>query len=135
MVRPKKTRFVAFNPDISYFKPRGIPMSELEEVRLTIDERESVRLADLMGMSYEDAGKQMGVSRATFGRIIQNTRKIIADALINGKAIHIQGGSYALTDKTSEYMCNKCKHRWEGRSASEPENCPTCKHEYFQRIA
>lgn len=135
MVRPKKNRIVAFNPEISFFKPRGIPMSELEEIRLTVDERESVRLADLMGMSYEDAGKQMGVSRATFGRIIQNTRKIIADALINGKAIHIEGGHYTLADEKSKYMCNKCKRQWEGRVASKPENCPTCKHEYFQRIS
>ena len=62
MVRPQKNRMVAFNPEISYFKPRGIPMSDLEEVCLTVDQREAIRLSDLLGMSHEDAGRRMGVS-------------------------------------------------------------------------
>jgi len=94
MVRPKKDRLVGFNPKINYFKPRGIPVLDLEEVCLTIDERESIRLADLEDMSHESAGRQMGVSRATFGRIVQCARKTIADAIINGKAVRVEGGSY-----------------------------------------
>ena len=81
MVRPQKDRMVAFNPEISYFKPRGIPMIDLEEVCLTVDQREAIRLSDLLGMSHEDAGRRMGVSRATFGRIIQKARNAVADAL------------------------------------------------------
>jgi len=57
MVRPQKNRRVAFNPEISYFKPRGIPMFDLEEVRLTVDQREAIRLSDLLGLSHEDAGR------------------------------------------------------------------------------
>ena len=94
MVRPQKDRMVAFNPEISYFKPRGIPMIDLEEVCLTVDQREAIRLSDLLGMSHEDAGRRMGVSRATFGRIIQRARNAVADALINGKAINVEGGNY-----------------------------------------
>ena len=75
MARPKKRRMVAFNPDINYFKPRGIPMRDLSEVRLTVDEREAIRLADFLGMSHEEAGRQMHVSRATFGRIIRAGQK------------------------------------------------------------
>ena len=67
-------------------------MLELEEIRLTIDEREALRLADLEGMSHEEAGQMMGVSRATFGRIIEQARRIVADALINGKAINVNIG-------------------------------------------
>ena len=89
MVRPQKDRMVAYNPEVSYFKPRGIPMMHLEEVRLTVDEREAIRLSDLLGMSHENAGQRMGVSRATFGRIIQHARQVVADALINGKAINV----------------------------------------------
>ena len=59
-MRPQKNRIVAFNPDISYFKPRGIPMMDLEEVRLTVDECEALRLSDLLDLSHEDGGKQMG---------------------------------------------------------------------------
>jgi len=111
MVRPKKHRMVAFNPEISYFKPRGIPMHDLSEVRLTVDEREAIRLADLQGMSHEKAGQQMHISRATFGRIIQQARKIVADALINGKAINIEGGNYKMADQVRTFTCGKCNHR------------------------
>ena len=57
MARPKKRRMVAFNPDINYFKPRGIPMRELSELRLTVDKLEAIRLADLLGMSHEAGGR------------------------------------------------------------------------------
>ena len=53
MVRPQKDRFVAFKPNTSYFKPRGIPMLDLDEVRLSVDEREAIRLSDLQGLSHE----------------------------------------------------------------------------------
>ncbi|MGD1972262.1 MAG: DUF134 domain-containing protein, partial [Desulfobacterales bacterium] len=99
MVRPQKDRMVAYNPEVSYFKPRGIPMMHLEEVRLTVDEREAIRLSDLLGMSHENAGQRMGVSRATFGRIIQHARQVVADALINGKAINVGGGNYRIVDQ------------------------------------
>ena len=98
MVRPRKDRFVAFKPHVSYFKPRGIPMLALDEVKLTVDEREAIRLSDLLGLSHEQAGQQMGVSRATFGRIIQRARQVIADALIHGKAINVEGGNYQIAD-------------------------------------
>ncbi|QTA89342.1 DUF134 domain-containing protein [Desulfonema magnum] len=135
MVRPKKNRIVAFNPEISYFKPRGIPMVELEEVHLTVDEREAIRLSDLLGMPYEEAGREMGISRATFGRIIQHARKIVADALINGKAINIEGGNYTIADEMRIFICEKCNHKWvEAWGTGRPQKCPSCNHEYFQRV-
>jgi predicted DNA-binding protein (UPF0251 family) len=100
MVRPQKHRRVAFNPEISYFKPRGIPMFDLEEVRLTVDQREAIRLSDLLGMSHEETGRHVGVSRATFGRIVQQARKAVADALIKGKAINVEGGNYKIVSTT-----------------------------------
>ena len=115
MVRPQKDRRVAFNPAISYFKPRGIPMMQLQEVRLTVDEREAIRLSDLLGMSHEEAGQRMGVSRATFGRIIQKGRKTIADALINGKAINVEGGNYRITSQNRVFQCEGCSHTWPTR--------------------
>lgn len=99
MVRPRKQRMVEEKPKSHYFKPRGIPMRELEESILSIDETEAIRLADLLGLSHEDAGKKMGVSRQTFGRIVQKARNKIADAVINGKAINIQGGDYTMAPK------------------------------------
>ena len=135
MVRPRKDRLVAYNPEVSYFKPRGIPMIDLEEVGLTIDEREALRLADLNGLSHEEAGQSMGVSRATFGRIIQKARRVVADALINGKAINIEGGSYKLIDGPRIFACEGCQFTWEEpRGTGRPAACPSCNHEGLHRI-
>ena len=126
MVRPKKDRLVAFNPDVSYFKPRGIPMLELAEIILSVDEREAIRLADLEGLSHEAAGACMGVSRATFGRIVQNARAIVADALINGKAIRVEGGNFQLLDDRRIFQCHTCPCRWEApHGTGRPEACPS----------
>jgi predicted DNA-binding protein (UPF0251 family) len=136
MVRPQKNRIVAFNPSISYFKPRGIPMIELEEVQLTVDEREAIRLADLLGMSHEEAGRRMGVSRATFGRIVQNARRAVADALINGKAINVAGGNYTIVaEEERVFVCRNCQHSWkEPLGTGRPGHCPACSHDDFYRI-
>jgi predicted DNA-binding protein (UPF0251 family)/DNA-directed RNA polymerase subunit RPC12/RpoP len=135
MVRPIKNRIVSYAPDVSYFKPRGIPMIELEEVSLTVDQCEAIRLADLLNMSYEKAGEKMGISRATFGRIVHNARKIMADAIINGKAINIEGGNYKVTGRARMFICKNCKTEWEEPfGTGRPQNCPSCNHKQFYRI-
>jgi predicted DNA-binding protein (UPF0251 family) len=134
MVRPQKDRMVAFNPEISYFKPRGIPMIDLDEVCLTVDQREAIRLSDLLGMSHEVAGRRMGVSRATFGRIIQRARNAVADALINGKAINVEGGNYKIVNHTRTFFCSNCNHEWEEPfGTGRPTCCPMCKKNNFYR--
>ena len=135
MVRPQKRRIVAYNPDISYFKPRGIPLIDLEEVQITLDEYEALRLSDLMDMPYEEAANKMKVSRATFGRIVRRARKTVADALINGKAIIIQGGNYRIIDKNRIFICNNCNKKWkEPRGTGRPRKCPLCNQKDFYRI-
>jgi uncharacterized protein len=135
MVRPQKDRFVAFKPTTSYFKPRGIPMLDLDEVRLTVDEREAIRLSDLKGLSHEEAGRCMGVSRATFGRIIQRARKAVADAIINGKAINIEGGNFKMVDAARFFRCHHFGHHWEEpRGTGRPRGCPQCGGEEFHRV-
>ena len=89
MPRPRKYRRVCCNPSTNYFKPRGIPVYELEEIVIDHDELESLRLADLLAYSHEQAAKEMKISRATFGRIVEAARKKIADGILNGKAIRI----------------------------------------------
>ena len=133
MVRPKKNRTVAFDPDVSYFKPRGIPLRNLEEVCLTVDELEAIRLSDGMGLSQEEAGRRMEVSRATFGRIIQNARQLVADALVNGKAIRIEGGTYRISKDKMQLVCSNCDHIWLKTSpAEDDQGCPKCKHKNKQ---
>jgi predicted DNA-binding protein (UPF0251 family) len=137
MVRPLKSRLVEIDPEINYFKPRGVPMMELEQVQLTVDELEALRLADFLNMSHEEAGKQMGVSRATFGRIIEQARKIVADALIHGKAISVDGGNYERVDTLVNrvFLCDGCQCRWEEPPATgSPQQCPSCGHDEFHRV-
>ncbi|MBL0714031.1 MAG: DUF134 domain-containing protein [Desulfosarcina sp.] len=135
-MRPQKDRIVAFNPHVSYFKPRGIPMVDLEEVRLTVDECEALRLSDLIDLSHEDGGRQMGVSRATFGRILQNAHRTVADALINGRAINIEGGNYKMTTHERIFECDGCAKRWSERQGTgRPRKCPTCGSKKLFRIS
>lgn len=98
MPRPCRRRRIRCNPDTNYFKPRGIPLNMLEEVNLALDELEAVRLADLEGLYQEDAAKKMNISRQTFGNIINSAHKKIADALLNAKALKIEGGTVKRAD-------------------------------------
>ena len=98
MPRPCRCRRIRCRPDANYFKPRGIPLDALEEVNLTLDELEAIRLADLAELYQEDAAKKMNVSRQTFGNIINSAHKKIADALLNAKALKIEGGNIERVD-------------------------------------
>ena len=98
MSRPCRCRRIRCRPDTNYFKPRGIPLDALEEVNLTLDELEAIRLADLGELYQEDAAKKMDVSRQTFGNIINSAHKKIADALLNAKALKIEGGNIERMD-------------------------------------
>ncbi|MBI5622337.1 MAG: DUF134 domain-containing protein [Elusimicrobia bacterium] len=102
MVRPLKRRRIANQPGATYFKPRGIPMTELAEVVLTLDEIEAVRLADLEGLYQETAAAKMRISRQTFGNIIHAARAKIADAIVEGKALRIEGGSFRIADRDAD---------------------------------
>jgi len=89
MVRPIKPRRVQFDPKAVYFKPRAVPLSTLEEVELSLDEIEALRLCDLEGLDQVEAAKRMKISQATLCRILTSARKKVAEALIEGKAIKI----------------------------------------------
>ena len=92
MPRPKRCRRIGAAPGSTYFKPRGIPLSGLDEVVLGVDEFEAIRLADLEGLYQELAAEKMSVSRQTFGRIIAAAHHKVAEALVRGKALKIEGG-------------------------------------------
>ena len=94
MVRPRLCRRINSEPNVTYFKPRGVPLFELEESILTIEEFEAVRLKDLEGFEQEECAKKMNISQPTFHRLVLSARKKIADGIVNGKAIKIEGGSY-----------------------------------------
>jgi len=94
MPRPRLLRKVFAEPEATYFKPAGIRMVELQETVVSVEEFEAIRLKDLEGMEQEKAAKKMGVSQPTFHRIVSSARKKIADAIVKGKAIRIEGGSF-----------------------------------------
>lgn len=90
-MRPKKIRRIFFNPSVSYYKPRGVPLRFLDEVELSREEMEALRLKNLEELDQIKAAEKMETSQSTFQRILSSANKKIADALINGKAIKIQG--------------------------------------------
>ena len=91
-MRPKKTRWVKCEPGERCFRPQYKPLNKLNGVLLTIDEFEAIRLADCEGLKQQDAAKKMRISRPTFSRIISSARNKVGDALVNVKAIKIEGG-------------------------------------------
>jgi len=94
--RPKKYRIVRWNPRISHFSPRGRP-GRPDEINLNMDEFEAIRLADLMRLTQKEAANSMHISQQTFSRIIKKAHKTLADGIISGKIIKLQGGSYVTT--------------------------------------
>jgi predicted DNA-binding protein (UPF0251 family) len=114
-------------PQSDYFKPRGIPLSTLEEITLTVDEFEALRLADLEDLYQEQAAEKMKVSRPTFGRIIESAHKKVAEALVQGKALKIEGGEFEMVSMR-KFRCDGCQHSWElPHGTGRPECCPSCK--------
>jgi predicted DNA-binding protein (UPF0251 family) len=133
MSRPFKCRHIRCQPGTTYFKPRGIPLVGLQEVVLTVDEFEAIRLADLEGLYQEEAAKKMKISRQTFGNIINSAHGKIADAIINGKAIKIEGGVYTKASMRI-FRCEDCTHEWElGYGTGRPQECPQCKNNNIHR--
>jgi len=89
-------------PQVTYYKPRGIPMTELQCVELSVDEFEAIRLADCEHLYQEHAAERMNVSRQTFGRILDAARAKVADAIVHGKALSIQGGPVEIAAPTGD---------------------------------
>ena len=136
MSRPVKLRYVAQLPSTGFFRPMGIPVSSLQEVHLSLEEAESIRLKDLEGLEQEKCAEMMRISRPTFHRILESARRKLADALINGKAIQIEGGNFGLPQ--SRFRCNNDGHEWnvpfETLARRLPLSCPACSSVNIQPI-
>lgn len=133
--RPCKCRRVEHEPKYTYFKPAGVPLFELKEQTLSIEELEAIRLKDLEGLDQTECAQKMNVSRPTFQRIINQARIKVATALVEGGAIKVEGGSYELAQR--KFVCLDCGHGWEvpfgngmhGRNMI----CPACSSSNIKR--
>lgn len=136
MSRPPKCRWVEFIPRLTLFKPAGVPQRELQEVCLTVEELEAVRLKDLLGLEQEACAERMGISRPTFHRILTAARAKIAEALVGGKALRVEGGHFRLVER--HFLCRDCGHRWDAPCSQGPPGCqlacPQCGSQNFYRV-
>jgi predicted DNA-binding protein (UPF0251 family) len=127
MGRQPMRRRVDSLPQVTYFKPAGVPLIHLQEVRLSIEEAESIRLKDIEGLEQDACAQKMSVSRPTFARILLSARQKMADALLHGKAIRIEGGNYEMAVR--RFRCGN-GHEWEVpfevMVKKPPEICPSC---------
>lgn len=133
MPRPVKPRRVEKVPHVNYFKPTGVPMKHLKEVVISVDEMEALRLKDMEGLEQHQCAEKMGVAQSTLQRILVTARKKMVEAIVEGNALRIEGGAFALSGKV---ICKKCRHGWErkekgatgeaGGKADSDDACPAC---------
>lgn len=134
MPRPRCCRRIAGEPACRVFKPAGIPASTLEEVVLTLEEYEALRLADHEGLYQEAAAERMGVSRQTFGRAIASARGKVARALVLGCVLRIEVPEAEAGPTMRDFLCSACGHAWqEPFGTGRPKACPACGADEFHR--
>ena len=97
-MRPRKCRFIRESPSVRFFKPRAIPLADLEIVVLKDEEWEAIRLIDYERLDQETAAKQMRISRPTFSRVLARARATVAKALAEGCALAIKGDDARLAN-------------------------------------
>ncbi|MEA4882821.1 MAG: DUF134 domain-containing protein [Clostridia bacterium] len=136
MPRPPKLRRVEFIPQVTVFKPAGVSLRDLEEEVLTVEELEAIRLKDLAGLEQEGCAERMQVSRPTFQRVLSSAREKVARALVEGKAIRFEGGTYRLA--LGQFRCGSCSYEFQApfavaQSGTDPA-CPNCGAERGKRI-
>ena len=124
MPRPENNRIVHEPPLFGEFKPVGIPGRSLSQISLSLDEYEAIRLADYNGLSHEEAALEMEISRSTFTRLIEKARNKIADFIVKGKILTIEGGSIHF--RNNIIQCLDCGHMFKMNMSHKLSECPEC---------
>ncbi len=125
MPRPRNNRIVHEPPLYSEFKPLGVPGVNLKRSKLSLDEFEAIRLADYNAYSHEEAAGEMGISRSTFSRLIEKARKKMAEFLILGKLLTIDGGNIHF--RNNIIRCESCGYMFKININASFAECPNCK--------
>lgn len=115
MARPMKWRKVCSLPENNRFGPIDSPADAKSRIIMTVDEYETIRLIDLEGFTQEECASQMNVARSTVQGIYIGARKKLAESLVNGKLLSIEGGEYRLCDGLSNGCGRGCHRRRRGR--------------------
>ena len=124
MARPEKKRNVFAPPSFDRFKPIGVRVGSMEQLLLSIDEYEALRLADYDGLEHSEAADKMMVSRPTFTRLVTKARQKIAKFLVEGKFLQIEGG--AVHFSRNLIKCLDCGNRFESSLVKKKYKCPVC---------
>jgi predicted DNA-binding protein (UPF0251 family) len=133
MPRPKSNRIVHEPPLHTEFKPVGTKGQALQVIDLTLDEFEALRLADQKGMSHAEAADEMEISRSTFTRLIEAARKKLADFIIYGKLLSINGGNVHF--RNNIIKCQSCGHMFKTNFNEIITQCPVCKSDNLLNLA
>ena len=133
MPKPQDNRMVLEPPLFSAFKPLGITGKDLEQIQLALDEFEAFRLADYNGLSHAEGADEMGISRSTFSRLIEKARKNIADFIIQGKLLTIEGGSVHF--RNNIIRCQRCGHMFKINISNTISECPACHSKHLINLA
>ena len=107
MPRPRLCRYVSQQPNATFFKPCGVPMQMLDMARLPVEGLEALRLSDIEGLNTTEAAEKMRISRFTYARILAAARKTVAEALVHGKALCVEGGTYEFDMSGKDDACRK----------------------------
>jgi predicted DNA-binding protein (UPF0251 family) len=133
MPRPQYNRIVHEPPLFSEFKPVGARGHDLQQIVFTLDEFEAFRLADQLGLSHASAADEMEISRSTFTRLIEKARKKIADFIIQGKLLTIDGGSIHF--RNNIIRCQDCGHMFKINFGQTITECPVCDSKHIINLA
>ena len=124
MTRPKKKRSVHRPPVFASFKPTGIRGVQLQRLGLALDEFEAIRLADYVGLDHAESAEQMDISRSTFSRLVEDARQKVAEFLIKGRHLQIDGGEIHFQGNLNR--CRSCGQMFHVAFEEDLNRCPTC---------
>lgn len=130
---PYRKRRINQPPNFKNFKPSGIPRKLLKTIAITIDEYEAIRLADYHGLEHLQAAEKMAISRPTFTRLIEKARHKIAQAIVDGMELVVEGGNVEFTNTLRR--CRDCGDEKVSPYNESIEDCPECGSENIENIA
>jgi predicted DNA-binding protein (UPF0251 family)/DNA-directed RNA polymerase subunit RPC12/RpoP len=141
MGRPHKERRIQHLPPITMYKPAAVPLDDLDEVVISFEEMEAIRLVDAERLDMGEAAENMDVSRPTLHRIVSTARQKVATALWQGRALRIEGGTFRVDhsrrEQARQFACGACGHHWAVPFGTGQRGrdmvCPQCKSQYIHR--